>query len=221
MMLDEFESEYLPNTFSQVDHLVYAAPDLDRGIAELERLTGIRATAGGSHPGWGTRNALIALGPDSYIEVIAPDPGQPEPKIPRPFGIDQLAQPKLVAWAAKGRDLENVRENASTRGVRLGEVLSGSRRRTDGVQISWQFTSPWTVVEDGIVPFLIDWGTSSHPARSAAQGLKLVELRAEHPEPERIRKLLQSLEVPLKVTKGIAPALVAVVEAPSGRVEVR
>ena len=33
---------------SVVDHLVYAAPDLDAGIAEIERLTGIRATIGGS-----------------------------------------------------------------------------------------------------------------------------------------------------------------------------
>jgi len=208
-------------TISVVDHLVYAAPDLDSGVAELERITGVRATAGGSHPGWGTRNALIALGPDSYIEVIAPDPGQPEPRSPRPFGIDQLTKPKLVTWAAKGTGLEQFRADASKHGIELGEVMSGSRRRTDGVQISWQFTSPWKVVESGILPFFIDWGASQHPARTAAQGLKLVELRFEHPDPEGIRTELQSLGVSLKVIRGSVPALIAVVAGPRGRVEVR
>jgi hypothetical protein len=35
---------------SRVDHLVYATPDLNRGIDEIERLTGVRATPGGQHP---------------------------------------------------------------------------------------------------------------------------------------------------------------------------
>ena len=41
----------------------------------------------------------------------------------------------------------------------LGEVKSGNRRRPDGVQLSWQFTDPWVLVADGIVPLFIDWET--------------------------------------------------------------
>jgi Glyoxalase-like domain len=33
----------------QVDHLVYATPDLDAGIARIEVLLGVRATPGGQH----------------------------------------------------------------------------------------------------------------------------------------------------------------------------
>jgi hypothetical protein len=36
---------------SRVDHLVYATPDLNRGIEEIEKLLGVRAMAGGQHPG--------------------------------------------------------------------------------------------------------------------------------------------------------------------------
>ena len=74
---------------SRVDHLVYATPDLEFGLKKLEQKLGVRAAAGGAHPGRGTRNALIALGPATYLEVLAPDPGQPAPK-PRWFRIDEI-----------------------------------------------------------------------------------------------------------------------------------
>ena len=56
--------------------------------------------------------------------------------------------------------------------------MSGSRRRTDGVLLSWRYTDPQTVLADGLVPFFIDWGQSPHPARTAAQGASPIALRA-------------------------------------------
>ena len=44
---------------------------------------------GGSHPGLGTHNALLSLGDESYLEIIAPDPTQPKPDHPRIFGLDE------------------------------------------------------------------------------------------------------------------------------------
>ena len=206
---------------ARVDHLVYATPDLNRGVEEIEKILGVRATPGGQHPGRGTRNALITLGPAIYLEIIAPDAEQPPPKTPRPFGIDGLKASRLVAWAAKGSDLERLRDEAARKGARLGEVMSGSRRRTDGVLLSWRYTDPQTVLADGLVPFFIDWGQSPHPARTAAQGASLIALRAEHPDAQRVQRLLNELGLDLPVQTGATPALVAIIDSPRGRVELR
>jgi hypothetical protein len=206
---------------ARVDHLVYATPELNRGVEEIEKLLGVRATPGGQHPGRGTRNALIALGPASYLEIIAPDPEQSPPKTSRPFGIDRLKESRLVAWAAKGIDLERLRGEAARKGASLGEIMSGSRRRPDGVLLSWRYTDPQTVLADGLVPFFIDWGQSPHPARTAAAGAALIDLRAEHPDAQRVQRLLRELGLDLSVQQGAKPALIATINGPRGRVELR
>ena len=120
-----------------VDHLVYATPDLQSGIERIERLLGVRASPGGQHPGRGTRNALLSLGRGVYLEIIGPDPEQPAPAQPRPFGIDELREPRLAAWAAKGRELEQFARDAAGAGVILGPVISGSTSARTIGRICW------------------------------------------------------------------------------------
>jgi Glyoxalase-like domain len=206
---------------TRVDHLVYATPDLQLGIDAIEKQLGIKATAGGQHPGLGTRNALVALGPTSYLEIIGPDPEQPKPSGPRRFGIDDLKAPRIVRWVVKSSDLTAVAEKAAKAGVRLGPLASGSRRRPDGVVLAWRYTDPATVVADGLVPFFIDWGSSPHPALTAARGATLVQLRAEHPDAPRVQKMLDDLGLDLRVSQASRPAIIATIDGPRGRVELR
>lgn len=72
-----------------------------------------------------------------------------------------------------------------------------------------------------MVPFLIDWGDSPHPSRAAPAGIRLVELRAEEPEPRPARMALAALEVELTVDAGPEPALFATLDSPKGRVVLR
>jgi Glyoxalase-like domain len=216
-------SAQAPNTrlLTRIDHLVYATPDLQPGIDSVEKLIGVRPTPGGQHPGRGTRNALLSLGPGVYLEIIGPDPEQATPSQPRPFGIDRLTGPRLVTWAAKGTDLEHWSSEVGAKGVQLGTVIPGSRRRSDGVLLSWRYTDPRTVVVDGIAPFFIDWGKTPHPATTAAQGASLVDLRAEHPDVKEVQALLDVLQLDLRVQAGPTPTLIATVNGPRGRVDLR
>ena len=204
---------------SRIDHLVYACADLQRGIAEIEQMLGVRAAFGGRHPMWGTHNALIALGPRTYLELIAPDVERAPAAEARPFGLDRVARSHLIAWAANSAALDAQRGEAARRGVHLGEVQSGRRRRPDNVMLGWRLTDLRCVMGDGLVPFLIDWGTSPHPASAAPQGATLVGLRAEHPEPERIRKMMSVLELDLQVDRGQRQALIATIRCPKGNVD--
>ena len=209
------------NLLTRLDHLVYATPDLQLGIDAIERQLGVKATAGGQHPGLGTRNALIALGATSYLEIIGPDPEQPKPSGPRRFGIDDLQAPKIVRWVVKSNDLDGISSRAAKGNVKLGALASGSRKRPDGVLLAWRYTDPAVVVAEGLIPFFIDWGTSPHPALTAARGATLVQLRAEHPDAPRVRPMLGQLGLALPVSQASAPAIIATIDSPRGRVELR
>jgi hypothetical protein len=182
---------------------------------------GVRASVGGSHPDWGTCNALVSLGPTAYLEIIGPDPAQPDYDQARVFGVSEFAAPKLVTWAAKGEDLERLHTLDLGAGAGIGEVFASSRDQPDGETLCWSLTNPFTVLGDGLVPFFINWGDSTHPAGVATQGATLVALRAEHPDPDGIRAMLLALELELPLSRGPEPALIATIEGPGGCVELR
>lgn len=205
----------------ELDHLVFATPDLDASIADLEQRLGVRAAYGGRHPGRGTRNALIALSQFTYLEIVGPDPAQRDFGGTRSFGIDALTAPRLATWAAKAANIEQVSREAARRGMTLGPVTAGSRQTLDGTALHWQYTDPRTIVEEGIVPFLIDWGDSPHPAASAPRGPVLSSLRAEHPDPERIERALSAVGVALAVERASQPGLIAALSTAHGEVELR
>lgn len=205
----------------KIDHLIYVVPDLEKGIDDMETLLGIRAVMGGSHPGIGTRNAMIALSENTYMELFAPDPAQIEYFKPRPFGMDDLDGPKLVGWAAKGTDLAKLSALSLTNELSLGKVMDAHRKTAEGKDLNWNFTNPRIVLGDGLVPFFINWGKSEHPAVAAAKGAKLIKLRAEHPNPKLISTLAAELGVELSVSKGDAPMLIATLDSPNGIIELK
>ena len=87
--------------------------------------------AGGRHALMGTHNRLMALGEETYLEIIAIDPEAPPPARPRWFALDAPAMrrawtrgPALVHWVARTDDID-----AARRPLRelVGEVLALSR----------------------------------------------------------------------------------------------
>jgi hypothetical protein len=204
-----------------LDHIVYAVPDLTKAVVDLEQRLGVRATPGGKHTGRGTHNALLSLSDESYIEVIGPDPDQPRPDLPRPFGIDSLTAPRLVTWLAKATDLDKQVEQARARGYDIGQITPMHRDLPDGTRIAWRLAIPAQPLGDGLVPVLIEWHTTLHPAKTSARGCTLVDLHGEHPRPETVRPILQAMGLSLDIRPGAAPALIATLNTPKGRIVLR
>ncbi len=203
-----------------VDHLLLGAPDLDTGIAWVEERTGVKAQVGGSHPGVGTRNALLSLGERQYLEIVSPDPAQSAFN----FQIDlrKLPAPKLVTWAASTLDLDDVVSRARAAGFGVFGPRDGSRVRPDGVTLKWRSAG----VQAGLaeadidpVPFFIQWTAESvHPSADAPTGCRLVSLDAAHPSPSTLQDTLARLGIETTVRADQRTALTATLETPRGRV---
>lgn len=198
----------------RIDHLIYAAPDLTIAVADVEDRFGVQAEAGGKHTGLGTHNALLALGPLTYLEIIAPDPEQPGTSVPVPFGIDRVTRGGLVGWALACDDIDGTVAKARSRGYDPGEVIDGQRVGPTGTVLRWRATS--NALADTLVPFLICWGDTEHPARTAPSGLILESVQIEHPDPSSLAPTLTALGADVAVKAAMAPALVAHLGGPNG-----
>lgn len=179
---------------ARIDHVILAGPDLGELQEYAEAHLGIRPQPGGSHPGIGTRNALVGLGGRSYLELVAPDPDQPTPPHPRPFRVDELTEPTLTGWALRASGLAERVARAREKGVELGDPFRMSRTRPDGTTLSWELTGFDTDL-GGMQPFLIDWGDTPHPSEGLP-GVQLVSVRVRHPEAARLSSVLEALEAP-------------------------
>ena len=200
-----------------LDHILWAAPDLDQGMSLFEKLTGVAPARGGSHPGFGTRNSLVSLGEEAYFEIIAPDPEQ---ELAGNLGgqIAALKSPGLLTFALRSPDLAAVLQGAERLGLAIDGPVAMSRTRPDGVRLSWSILYLRHATLGQAVPFVIDWRDSPHPARSTPRGCSLKSFCALHPDPEPLASIYRTLGAPASVKRALQPGFAAVLDTPRGEV---
>jgi catechol 2,3-dioxygenase-like lactoylglutathione lyase family enzyme len=190
-----------------LDHILLGCSDLDRGIAFVEKHTGIPAAFGGVHPGRGTRNALLSLGepsraelnPRRYLEIIAPDPEQPG--APDHYGLLKLTEPRLVGWAAHPGDLNQFATRLRNQDIAFDGPNPGSRKRGDGLLLEWKTLN---LKDDlgGLLPFFIEWSAgTSHPSVDAPRGCHLVRFELLTPDPEKLRSAAAAMGLAVEIAK--------------------
>jgi hypothetical protein len=204
-----------------VDHLLLGIGDLDQGIAWVEKATGVKAAIGGSHPGVGTRNALLSLGGRRYLEILAPDPAQSAFN----FRIDvrALALPRLITWAAAANDIDAVAKQARAAGFEVFGPQAGSRARPDGKVLKWRTLGVRNdLAGAGIdpIPFFIQWESdSAHPSQDSPKGCEVTAFGIEHPKPAAVNDVLGKLGIEAAVKAGERVALWAMLRTPNGEVK--
>jgi hypothetical protein len=183
---------------AKLDHIMYGVPDLTKAIPGFAGLTGIEPAIGGAHPGRGTRNALMSLGDDQYLEIIAPDPDQ---DLTGNMGGELLekANSGIRGWAVATDNLEAVSKTVTAQGWSPQPIIDMSRTTPDGVRLDWQLMF---VTGHKLLPFFIDWKDSPHPALSTPGGCSLLEFSISTPDPGQYQATMDALQIQIEVVSG-------------------
>lgn len=158
-----------------VDHLVFAAGP-EGLLATAERLSAVLGEPsrdGGFHPRFGTRNRLIPLADDRYIEVVEVLEHPVADKAP--FGQAVRSRSEAgggwLGWAISVDDLSSVEQ-------RLGrESVDGSRHFPDGRLLEWKQIGVRGLQADPQLPFFIKWLSDESVLPKALEGeVELIRL---------------------------------------------
>ena len=195
---------------TQLDHIMFACADLQAGIDEIYELTGVMPAPGGSHPGVGTRNALLSLDNRQYLEIIAPDPAQDLAGTTGQLLLDHGGS-GIRSWAVASDNLSEVASQAAALELDSREIIDMSRTTPEGAELAWRLL----FLKDSHMPFFIDWLESPHPALSTPSGCTLERFNITTPTPAVYQGFLDALDLPLNAQGG-APAFSAQLSTPNG-----
>jgi hypothetical protein len=210
----------------RVDHVSYAAEhDGLRATAErLSKRIGVDPVDGGVHPRFGTRNIILPLAHDRYVEVVEVLDHPASDKAP--FGQAVRARSAngggWLGWVVAVDDLSPFEE-------RIGRhAVDGNRYRPDGTEIRWRQLGVKGLISDPQLPFFVQWADPSlHPSVGAQTQVTIDSLQIAG-DPERVRDWLN---LPADETSSVidftfvaphgTPGLLAVTfDTPAGKVTV-
>lgn len=158
-----------------VDHVTFAVGPAGL-VAESKRLgdlLGERPRDGGFHPRSGTRNHIIPLAEDRYIEVVEVLEHPAAEKAP--FGQAVRARSEMgggwVGWVISVPDISPFEQRLER------EAVPGMRHFPDGRRLEWQQIGVKGLLADPQLPFFIHWLSDHEVQPKALKGnTQLVEL---------------------------------------------
>jgi Glyoxalase-like domain len=175
----------------RIDHVIYAARDLEATTARLEKEYGLAATGGGRHEAIGTHNRTIPLG-GGYLEVLAV--ADAEEASASDLGRAVMARIDAgdgpMGWAVSVED-------AATHAERLGLELSDISRQGLTAKLAGLAQS----MAEPCLPFFIerDPGSPDPGAGGDAGGIRWLQVTGDV---ERVERWLGGANLPVRVDAG-------------------
>jgi hypothetical protein len=172
----------------RIDHVSYAAGSdgMKATAARLAEQLGVVPRDGGVHPRFGTRNMVLPLAEDRYLEVVETLDHPAADKAP--FGQAVRARSELgggwMAWVIAVDDLTPLEQ-------RLGrQAVEGHRHTPEGVELTWRQIGIRGLIADPQLPFFVCWESMEHhPSTLEKSDVRLSGLRIAG-DPARIREWL-------------------------------
>ena len=180
---------------SRIDHIVIGTANLISGTKILETKLSTKFSPGGEHMIMGTHNKLLKLQSNIYLEVIANNPNVIKPSRQRWFSLDESSikekikkSPRLLCWVL---EVDNIEDTVKKCGYNPGEILQLSRD-----ELTWKVTVPSNgkLVENGVLPVLIEWPSNQHPSKKLNNSkVSINKISLFHPEPYKIKNIISNL----------------------------
>jgi len=172
----------------RVDHVSYAAEhDGLRATAQrVADLLGVEPVDGGYHPRFGTRNVILPMAHERYVEVV--EVLDHPASCNAPFGKVVRQRSEVgggwVGWVVRVDDISKVERRLK----RTAAV--GFRHRPDGVGLSWKQLGVSGLMADPQLPFYVEWAANApHPSSDACTDVTISGLEIAG-DPRRVQEWL-------------------------------
>lgn len=160
----------------RIDHVSFVAgPEgLDAAVTRLGEAIGVTPVDGGHHPRFGTRNMVLPLADDRWVEVVEPLQHPATDKVP--FGQAVKARSEAgggwLGWVVAMDDLAPAEE-------RLGrDSVPGNRHRPNGTELTWRQIGVKGLIADPQLPFFLRWDEGQvHPSKVGPSESRLTGLQ--------------------------------------------
>jgi hypothetical protein len=198
-----------------LDHFLIGTSDLEKSVEWFSALTGVTPSFGGIHPGAGTANYLVSLGEGGYLELIGSIPGEK----PRDLGaaFSDFPEAELFWFAARPMDISAHSGALNDLGITTAGLFTGSRRSTDGTELTWDILEFGKHVYGGFVPFMIDWKDTPHPSATVRPAVSFNAFKVAHPRADRLRRIYRAIGLDVDICEGAAK-LELILDTPEGGV---
>lgn len=176
-----------------IDHIVLAAGDLEKGVEEFEKKTGVEPKIIGSVRGLGIKCARISFVDASFIEIIAPDPEFPGPigdKITEE-GIEKLTP---FHYAIRNADVDDLKKKTKTWNF-VPDDITMTGANPDGSPKQWHFLFLYGHRCGGFLPFFVNWDSAEHPCARLPVVGRLLKFSVRAPLGTDVHKLFSNIDV--------------------------
>lgn len=158
----------------RLDHISYATSheQLSNTVQRIGSRLGGTFLDGGIHPSFGTRNFIMPLKNDQYLEVVCPlDHPSADSS---PFGkmVSSRANEGggWLTWVISTDNLSQIERRLERKAV------DGYRRRPDGTNLKWKQIGVLDSLSNPQLPFFIKWETENHPSKDFTSASKIAEI---------------------------------------------
>ncbi|SDJ68326.1 VOC family protein [Salimicrobium halophilum] len=146
-----------------IDHIVVTTTEPEQDRFQFTSHYGLKGTAGGEHPEWGTHNELCFFDNRFYIEWLGVTDASKAEGSGNPL-IRQMMQQQTgetIQIALRTGAMDDFITYYEESGIEYEGPFPGARRRTDGSLLEWRMLFPRH--EEVGLPFLIEWKGDNFP----------------------------------------------------------